>query len=42
MLVLRRTAYALVKSNAVDESLKSLREAIDKWRVENGGDRPGE
>jgi hypothetical protein len=30
------TADALVKSNAVDASLKSLREAIDKWKAENG------
>src|SRR4030042_992930 len=30
------TADALVKSNAVDGSLKSLREAIDKWKAENG------
>jgi hypothetical protein len=30
------TADALVKSNAVDESLKSLREAIDKWKADNG------
>lgn len=30
------TADALLKSNAVDESLKSLREAIDKWKAENG------
>jgi hypothetical protein len=30
------TADALIKSNAVDESQKSLREAIDKWKVDNG------
>ena len=30
------TADALVKPNAVEESLKSLREAIDKWKAENG------
>jgi hypothetical protein len=30
------TADALIKSNAVDESLKSLREAIDKWKAETG------
>jgi hypothetical protein len=30
------TADALVKSNAVEESQKSLREAIDKWKVDNG------
>ena len=30
------TADALVKSNAVDASLKSLREAIDKWKAETG------
>jgi hypothetical protein len=36
------TADALVKSNAVDESLKSLREAIDKWKADNGVTGPGE
>ena len=30
------TADALVKSNAVEESLESLREAIDKWKADNG------
>jgi hypothetical protein len=30
------TADALIKSNAVEESQKSLREAIDKWKVDNG------
>ena len=30
------TADALRKSNAVDESQKSLRDAIDKWKVDNG------
>jgi len=30
------TADALIKSNAVDASLKSLREAIDKWKAETG------
>jgi hypothetical protein len=30
------TADALIKPNAVDESLKSLREAIDKWKAETG------
>jgi hypothetical protein len=30
------TADALIKANAVDESQKSLREAIDKWKVDNG------
>jgi hypothetical protein len=30
------TADALIKSNAVDESLKSLREAIDKWKAGTG------
>ena len=36
------TADALIKSNAVDESLKSLREAIDKWKAETRRDRAGE
>ena len=30
------TADALIKSNAVDGSQKSLREAIDKWKLDNG------
>jgi len=30
------TADALVKGNAVEGSLKSLNDAIDKWKVENG------
>ncbi|HEY9520581.1 MAG TPA: hypothetical protein VIQ39_03450 [Methyloceanibacter sp.] len=30
------TADALIKSNAVDESQKSLRKAIDKWKAETG------
>jgi hypothetical protein len=30
------TADALVKSNAVEASQKSLREAIDKWKADNG------
>jgi hypothetical protein len=30
------TADALVKPNAVEESLKALREAIDKYKAENG------
>jgi hypothetical protein len=30
------TADALVKSNAVEGSLESLREAIDKYKAENG------
>ena len=30
------TADALGKSNAVESSLESLREAIDKWKAENG------
>jgi hypothetical protein len=30
------TADALVKSNAVEGSLQSLREAIDKYKAENG------
>ena len=34
------TADALVKSNAVEESPKSLREAIDKWKAENGVTAP--
>ena len=30
------TADALVKTNAVEASQKSLREAIDKWKTETG------
>jgi hypothetical protein len=30
------TADALVKPNAVEESLEALREAIDKYKAENG------
>ena len=36
------TADALIKSNAVDESQKSLRKAIDKWEGRDRRDRPGE
>ena len=35
------TADALVKPNAVEESLEALREAIDKYKAENGVTRPG-
>ena len=35
-LVFAGTADALGKSNAVDESQKSLRSAIDKWKADNG------
>ena len=35
-LVLAGTTDALGKSNAVDESQKSLRAAIDKWKADNG------
>jgi len=30
------TSDAIVKSGAVEGSLESLREAIDKWKAENG------
>jgi hypothetical protein len=35
-LFISGTADALVKSNAVEASQKSLREAIDKWKADNG------
>ena len=35
-IVISGTADALGKNNAVEKSLKSLREAIDKWKGENG------
>ena len=35
-LVFAGTADGLGKSTAVDESQKSLREAIDKWKADNG------
>ena len=35
-LVFAGTAAALGKSNAVDESQKSLRAAINKWKADNG------
>lgn len=35
-LVINGTADALVKRNAVQGSLDSLQEAIDKWKAENG------
>ena len=35
-------ADALVKPNAVEASQKSLREAIDKWKADNGVTAPGE
>ena len=35
------TADALVKPNAVEESLEALREAIDKYKAENGVSGPG-
>jgi hypothetical protein len=34
------TADALVKPNAVEASQKSLREAIDKWKADNGVTTP--
>ena len=34
------TADALVKTNAVEASQKSLREAIDKWKADNGVTAP--
>ena len=34
------TADALVKPNAVEESLEALREAIDKYKAENGVSGP--
>lgn len=34
------TADALVKPNAVEASQKSLREAIDKWKSDNGVTAP--
>ena len=34
-IVISGTADALGKSNAVEKSLKSLREAIDKWKADN-------
>ena len=34
------TADALVKSNAVEASQASLREAIDKWKADNGVTAP--
>src|SRR6476619_1373017 len=34
------TADALVKPNAVEASQKSLREAIDKWKADNGVTAP--
>jgi hypothetical protein len=33
------TADGVNKSHAVERSLKSLREAIDEWKTENGHDR---
>jgi hypothetical protein len=30
------TADAVIKSNAVERSVQSLRDAIDKWKAENG------
>ena len=35
-VVIAGTADALGKDNAVEKSVKSLREAIDKWKIENG------
>jgi hypothetical protein len=35
-LVINGTADALIKRNAVQGSLDSLQEAIDKWKAENG------
>jgi hypothetical protein len=35
-LVIHGTADALIKSKAVQGSLDSLQEAIDKWKAENG------
>jgi hypothetical protein len=35
-LVINGTADALVKRNAVQGSLDSLQEGIDKWKAENG------
>ena len=35
-VVISGTADALGKDNAVEKSVKSLREAIDKWKIENG------
>ena len=34
-VVISGTADALEKNNAVEKSLKSLREAIDKWKTDN-------
>ena len=34
-IVISGTADALGKNNAVEKSLKSLREAIDKWKTDN-------
>jgi hypothetical protein len=35
-IVISGTADALGKKNAVEKSLKALREAIDKWKTDNG------
>ena len=34
-IVISGTADALGKNNAIEKSLKSLREAIDKWKTDN-------